>query len=156
MGGLSVSSAARWSVSFLILSSLIVVTVGLSAPGTFQSAILKTTCATLSAASTSVLAGVSGTILFSCGTNAALIIRQPNKYIPTFELPPGYSSLTIVTHTSGQSSCSPGQTLVSGARFEFNKPGNFDYCALFSSSAAKSLASFTLTWSNPGLGTQTS
>ncbi len=84
----------------------------------------------------------------------ALVVRQPHKYIPTFTLPRGYNVLTVITHIPGQSVCSRGRVLISGAMFQFNVTGNYDYCALFSSQAVDGLASFALNWSNPGLGTQ--
>ena len=104
-------------------------------------------CLTLRSSQATVAAGGSGAILFSCGSSAALTVGKPNQFQPIFTLPRGYVGLKIVNHALGASDCNHGSTLVSGKPFDFNGPGNFDYCATYANVPSAGLASFKVAWS---------
>ncbi len=108
---------------------------------------LTTTCEDLEASPSTVVAGGSGTILFTCPHGSpALAAKKAVRAVPEFSLPAGYTGLSLVPHVSGQTKCTLGAPLVSNAGFGFSARGNFDYCASYSIAPASGLAPFTLEW----------
>ncbi len=119
--------------------------------------IVSGACTTLTPSQTSVSAGSTGTIRFSCGTSAA-ITPQPGPTCtniecdatPTFTLPNGYTGLSLVApHVSGGCTFSL-QTMTSGTFFDFATANlgtfGYDYCASFANAPAGGLATFTVEW----------
>ncbi len=101
-----------------------------------------------------VVAGSSGTIMFSCGAaGAALTATGPGSVTPQFSLPSSYSSLAI----SASSACASTVTLTSGSPVEFGTGSgmlpvtSYNYCAAFANAPSTGLVSFTITWSAPSL-----
>lgn len=133
----------------VILSLLVVLVVVSGVEPTFSVspfAFLTTACTTLTPSAAAVLSGSSGMIRFACGVNPALTVSRSGLAKPLFTLPGGYTTLTIVAHVPGGTTCSPGSLLVSSVAFNFASIGSFDYCALYSNAPASGLTSFTLTW----------
>jgi hypothetical protein len=108
---------------------------------------LATTCSILSATPNSVISGTHGTILFTCTGNAAITVHRAGSAVPTFVLPQGYTTLSIVRHVSAAAMCKGGSELDSGKPVDFEKAGNFDYCAVYSGLHTSTLASFKVMWS---------
>jgi hypothetical protein len=108
---------------------------------------LAPNCSTLRSSQATVVAGGSGVILFSCGSNPALTVGKSDHFRPSFTLPTGYTDLRIVSHALGATACNHGQILVSGQPFDLNGPGNFDYCASYAKAPSSGLASFKVAWS---------
>lgn len=108
---------------------------------------LAPNCLTLRTSQTTVAAGGSGVIMFSCGGSSALSVGKSDHYRPIFTLPAGYTGLKIVNHALGVSDCNHGSTLVSGTAIDLNGPGNFDYCARYTNAPSSGLGSFKVTWS---------
>lgn len=116
-------------------------------PARPPSAVVKTTCDVLTAHHSMIIAGTSGTILFSCAEEAALIVRKPGTLVPTFSLPQGYVRLTLVPYIQGDATCSGGQELVPSQAAPFANRGLFDYCAAYSDAPVQGLESFQVAWS---------
>ena len=104
-------------------------------------------CSALRSSQTTVTAGGSGLILFSCGGDPALTVRKSDQFRPSFALPTGYTDLRIVSHVPGVTDCNNGPILVSGRLFDLTGPGNFDYCAGYANAPSTGLASFKVAWS---------
>jgi hypothetical protein len=111
-----------------------------------QNRTLTTKCRILRPSTTSVLAGSSGTILFTCGGKAALKVLRNGQATPIFILPRGYRTLAITPHIAGATDCKSGQGLTSGQIFQFTKKATFDYCAAFSNPPSSGLSGFSLVW----------
>jgi hypothetical protein len=110
-----------------------------------QTPVLTTTCSTLTQnGPTSLLTGMSGTVLYTCGTGAAFTALAASA-TPAFSLPAGAGSLSYVAHTSG-TTCTAGTTLVSGSLTTFSA-GSYDYCLSYPSYPSAGIASFTVQWS---------
>src|SRR5207249_12111330 len=145
----------RYFVVGSMLLALVLIPVAFALESTHRDPqILVANCGTgpttLTANTTQVAPGSSGTIMFSCGlAGSAIIVVHPGMALPNFSLPPGYSSLTI----SSSSICSSGVKLTSGSRIAFDTKsgtpptGNYNYCAFYSNAPKTGLASFKIIWS---------
>jgi hypothetical protein len=105
-------------------------------------------CLALRSSQSTVTAGGSGVILFTCSGGAAITVGKSDQFRPSFTLPTGYTDLRIVSHALGATACNNGPILVSGQPFDLNGPGNFDYCASYVNAPISGLASFKVAWSN--------
>jgi hypothetical protein len=131
-----------------ILLFMIAVPVGATATSRGENhSKLSPNCLSLRANQGSVIPSGSGVILFTCGDNPALTVAKSDRFRPVFTLPTGYTGLKIVNHALGATDCNHGLILVSGERFDFSGPGNFDYCAGYANVPSTGLASFQVTWS---------
>lgn len=114
---------------------------------TTVTAVLTTTCQTLTLTPDTVVSGSSGAIVANCGASPAFTINSAGQATPTFTLPTGYTALGIFISGGG---C-PGTAvaITSGAPFVFTSGSvslNVDYCAPFTSAPSGGLATFAVTW----------
>jgi hypothetical protein len=122
------------------------VATALAIPHAENSSKLVPNCLALRTSQSTVVAGSSGVILFSCGGSAALTVVKSDQFRPIFTLPTGYTGLKIVNHAFGANDCNHGPILLSGHPLGLRGPGNFDYCAGYANAPSTGLASFKVTW----------
>lgn len=109
-------------------------------------AVLTTTCQTLTLTPDTVVSGSSGAILAKCGASSAFTVNSAGQATPTFTLPMGYTALLLI-FPSGGPCPGGGPQITSGAPFTFSSVGsNIDYCAPFTNAPAAGLATFQVTW----------
>ena len=90
--------------------------------------------------------GLSGSIRFTCGSDAAFRVAITGSATPAFTLPTEYNRFSIMPrladcHTSFD------YPLTSGNVVNFGGGGQWDYCAYFSNAPATGLPGFSITWS---------
>src|SRR5205807_8683056 len=66
---------------------------------------------------------------------------------PTFTLPAGATSLSLVSHVNSATVCTGGSPLTSGTGHGFTASDSLDYCLASNSYPSGGISSFTVTWS---------
>jgi hypothetical protein len=131
-------------------------------------AIIIGTCGSNLQSESVPVSGFAGSVLFDCNTTAtgqafttlpaANCPAPPAPCVavtPTFTLPAPYIGLSLVTHSSGATSCTPFIQLTSGSFVTIGPlaisalaPGApWDYCATFTSVPSNGLSTFSISWS---------
>ncbi len=97
----------------------------------------------------SVVVGTSGSIRFRCrGEAQAITSNGKGMVIPSFALPPPYTSLALVAKNPQLVDCSTNEGIVLLTGTPVSLPtGNYDYCASFVNASSNGLPQFTVTWS---------
>ena len=115
-------------------------------PVTRPAPVIVANCTTLSVEGSIPATGTTGVIDFDCagGVAAFSITTNPATATPTFTLPAGYTSLSVLPHPAPPG-C--GGQLTSGSPVTFAVGASSDYCANVDSSTAQ-LATFTITWNS--------
>jgi hypothetical protein len=112
------------------------------------SRVITSTCTTLTLETFGMLTGFSETMLFNCGLSAAAITGNVDgTSTPTFTLPPGATSLSLVNHVNNAITCSGGNTITNGSSHMFSATDSLDYCLTSSNYPGSGIASFTVSWS---------
>jgi hypothetical protein len=112
------------------------------------SQVITSTCATLTLETTGLITGFPENMLFNCGaTTAAITGGADGTSTPTFTLPVGATSLSLVNHVNNGIVCAGGSVLISGSAHTFSATNSLDYCLASSSYPGAGIASFTVTWS---------
>jgi hypothetical protein len=112
------------------------------------SQIVTSTCTTLTLETTGMLTGFPEQMLFNCGpTSPAITGNAAGSATPTFTLPAGASSLSLVAHLDNGILCTGGSVLTSGTAHAFSAGDSLDYCLGSNSYPSNGIASFTVTWS---------
>jgi hypothetical protein len=117
---------------------------------TGSSQAITSTCTTLALETTGMITGLPENMLFSCGpTTAAITSSSGGTSTPTFTLPAGATSLSLLSHVNNAVVCTPasGSALTSGASHSFTAGESLDYCLASNSYPNNGIASFTVTWS---------
>jgi len=95
-----------------------------------------------------MVTGFSETMLFNCGLSTAAITgNRDGTAIPTFTLPAGATSLSLVDHVNNAILCSGGNMITSGSSHAFSATDSLDYCLSSSSYPSSGIGSFTVSWS---------
>lgn len=115
-------------------------------PGGSQ--IISSACTTPTLETAGMITGFSEEMLFNCGATApAMTSSASGSSTPTFTLPAGATSLSLVSHVNNAILCSGGSSLTSGVAHTFASGDSLDYCLASSSYPSNGIASFTVTWS---------
>jgi hypothetical protein len=115
-------------------------------PGGSQ--VIGSACTGLTLESVGMITGFSEEMLFNCGASApALTSGAGGSSTPTFTLPAGATSLSLVSHVNNAIICSGGSSLSSGVAHTFASGDSLDYCLASSSYPGNGISSFTVTWS---------
>lgn len=113
-----------------------------------NSQVISSTCTTLTLETGGMITGVPASLLFDCGASGAAITSSSGgSATPTFSLPNGATSLSLVTHVNNAKVCVPGSSLTSGSQHTFTSGESLDYCLASSSYPNSGIASFIVTWS---------
>jgi len=109
---------------------------------------ITSTCTTLTLETTGMITGFPESMLFNCGPTAAAITSSSGgTSTPTFTLPAGATSLSLVSHVNSVTVCTGGSSLTSGTGHGFTASESLDYCLGSNSYPSGGIASFTVTWS---------
>ncbi|TMI21038.1 hypothetical protein E6H31_07340 [Candidatus Bathyarchaeota archaeon] len=113
-----------------------------------SSQVITTICTTLTLETVGMVTSFSESMLFNCGLSAAAITgNRDGTSTPTFTLPAGANSLSLVNHMDNAIICGGGSNIASGSPHAFSATDSLDYCLTSNSYPSGGIASFKVTWS---------